>query len=96
MGSGVIEMKATIVNKMGLHARPAASLVKLAGKYQSEIWLVNGSAEVNGKSIMGVLTLAAECGSEITVKADGGDAEEAVRSIIELIESGFGEASDVA
>lgn len=92
----MIEMKTTIVNEMGLHARPAALLVKLASKYQSDIWLVSGSAEVNGKSIMGVLTLAAECGSEIMVKADGSDAEEAVRSIVGLIESGFGEASDVA
>ena len=85
------EMKATIVNEMGLHARPAALLVKLAAKFESEIWLVSGTSEVNGKSIMGVLTLAAECGSEIMVKAEGVDSEEAVRSIVELIKGGFGE-----
>ena len=85
------EMNATIVNEMGLHARPAAILVKLAAQFESEIWLVNGSSKVNGKSIMGVLTLAAECGCEIMVKAEGVDSEEAVRSIVELIKGGFGE-----
>jgi phosphocarrier protein HPr len=90
------EMKTTIVNEMGLHARPAALLVKLAAKFVSQIWLVNGSSEVNGKSIMGVLTLAAECGSEIVVKADGDDSEAAVTAIVELINSGFGEIADEA
>lgn len=85
------ETKTTIVNEMGLHARPAALLVKLAAKFESKIWLVSGTSEVNGKSIMGVLTLAAECGSEIIVKAEGVDSEEAVRSIVELIKGGFGE-----
>ena len=89
-------MKATIVNEMGLHARPAALLVKLASKFESKIWLVNGTSEVNGKSIMGVLTLAAECGSEILVKADGVDADEAVVSIVELTNSGFGEIANEA
>ena len=92
----MIEMKATVVNEMGLHARPAALLVKLAAKFESEIWLANGPSEVNGKSIMGVLTLATECGSEIVVKAEGNDSEEAVQSIVELINSGFGETADEA
>ncbi len=92
----MIEGKTTISNQMGLHARPAAQLVKLAATFSSKIFLDNGSGDVNGKSIMGVLTLAAECGSDISVKADGTDAEKAVQAIIDLIDSGFGEVAGEA
>jgi phosphocarrier protein HPr len=82
----------TIVNKNGLHARPAAEIVKLAAKYQSEITIVRDDLEVNGKSIMGVMMLAAEQGASIVVRANGPDAAEAVGAIEELVARGFGES----
>lgn len=81
----------TVKNKLGLHARAAAVFVRVSSKYESEIKLVKDSYEVNGKSILGVLSLAATKGSEIEVTANGGDAEDAIDGIEELIESGFGE-----
>ncbi len=87
----MIEQTATIVNPLGLHARPAAQLVKLANTFGSEIQLVKDGVPVNGKSIMGVMILAAECGSTITVRANGADAEAAVAALVELVSSGFGE-----
>ena len=87
----MIEQTATIVNPLGLHARPAAQLVKLANTFESEIQLVKDGVPVNGKSIMGVMILAAECGSTITVRANGVDAEAAIAALVELVTSGFGE-----
>ena len=87
----MIEQTATIVNPLGLHARPAAQLVKLANTFASEIQLVKDGVPVNGKSIMGVMILAAECGSTITVRANGVDAEAAIAALVELVTSGFGE-----
>jgi phosphocarrier protein len=87
----VIERQATIVNQEGLHARPAARIVRLASTFESEVELAKDGLEVNGKSIMGVMMLAAECGSSITIRADGPDAEAAVQALTELVESGFGE-----
>jgi phosphocarrier protein HPr len=87
----VIEQTATIVNPLGLHARPAAQLVKLANTFASEIQLVKDGVPVNGKSIMGVMILAAECGSTLTVRANGVDAEAAIAALVELVTSGFGE-----
>jgi phosphocarrier protein HPr len=81
----------TVKNKLGLHARVAAVFVRLSSKYESEIQLVKDSYEVNGKSILGVLSLAATMGSEIEVTTRGEDAEAAIHGIEELIESGFGE-----
>ena len=86
------ERTVTIVNKNGLHARPAAEIVKLASKYSSEITIVRDDLEVNGKSIMGVMMLAAEFGSELLLRADGTDEEDAVTAIAKLIESKFGES----
>ncbi len=86
------ERVTTIVNPLGLHARPAAQLVKLASGFTSEIELVKDGMPVNGKSIMGVMMLAAESGSSITVRARGSDEVEAVAALSELIESGFGES----
>ena len=80
-----------IVNVYGLHARPAAEFVKLAGRFDSEVWVKKGDLEVNGKSIMGVMMLAAEKGSTIEIRAFGEDAEEAVRSLVRLVADGFGE-----
>jgi len=80
-----------IVNKAGLHARPAAEIVKLAAKYASDITVVREDLEVNGKSIMGVMMLAAECGSTLQLKAEGPDAAEALDALEKLIGSKFGE-----
>ena len=85
------ERKVQIINKAGLHARPAAEIVKLAAKYASDITVVREDLEVNGKSIMGVMMLAAECGSTLQLKAEGPDAAEALDALEKLIESKFGE-----
>jgi phosphocarrier protein HPr len=89
----MIEREVTIANKNGLHARPAAEIVKTAAKYKAEITLVRDDLEVNGKSIMGVMMLAAEYGSTLMLRADGPDAEDAVGALAKLIESKFGESS---
>ena len=86
------ERTVQIVNKAGLHARPAAEIVKLAAKYASDITVVREDLEVNGKSIMGVMMLAAECGSTLQLKAEGPDASEALDALEKLIESKFGES----
>ena len=87
----MVERTVQILNKNGLHARPAAEIVKLAAKYRSEITISRDGTEVNGKSIMGVMMLAAECGSSILIRADGADAEQAVSAICQLVAEGFGE-----
>ncbi len=87
----VIERRVRIVNELGLHARPAAEFVKLASKFKSEIRVRRDDMTVNGKSIMGVMTLAAEPGSELVITANGVDAEEAVSALAALVESGFRE-----
>ena len=78
-----------ITNKHGLHARPAAHLVKVAGKFDSDIKLIKDGLEVNGKSIMGVMMLAAEPGSELTFVINGKDEKEALEAIKELIKNNF-------
>ncbi len=85
------ERTVTIVNKNGVHARPAAEMVKTAGKFASNITIVRDDLEVNGKSIMGVMMLAAECGSEITLRATGPDADAAVDALAQLVAAKFGE-----
>ena len=85
------ERTVKIVNTLGLHARAAAQLVQAANRFQSEVLIVKDGSSVNGKSIMGVLTLAAARGSEITVSCEGADAEPALATLAKLIESGFGE-----
>jgi phosphocarrier protein len=87
----VIERDGTIVNSLGMHARPAAQVVRLASTFTSAIELEHDGQTVNGKSIMGVMTLAAECGAVVRVRADGDDAEAAVHALLELIAKGFGE-----
>ena len=86
------ERAVQIVNKNGLHARPAAEIVKLAAKYQSEITVVKDDLDVNGKSIMGVMMLAAEHGSSITFRAEGPDAEQALDALATLVANKFGES----
>lgn len=80
-----------ILNSLGLHARAAAQFVSLAAKFDSEIYVEKDGYEVNGKSIMGVMTLAAPQGTQLIVKAVGGDAEDAVAKLGELIRNKFGE-----
>lgn len=89
----MIERTVTIANRNGLHARPAAEIVKMAAKFKSDILLVRDDLEVNGKSIMGVMMLAAEYGSSLLLRASGPDETEALGAIAELIESKFGESS---
>ncbi len=85
------ERAVQIVNKNGLHARPAAEIVKTASKFKSEIVMVRDDLEVNGKSIMGVMMLAAEFGSTLVVRANGPDADQAVEAIADLVARKFGE-----
>jgi len=80
-----------IRNKLGLHARPASLVVKLAGKFATEIQLIKEDTEINAKSILGVMMLAAGPGQRVTITADGSDELEAVDALASLIESGFGE-----
>ena len=86
------ERSVQILNKNGLHARPAAEIVKAAAKFTSDITIVRDDLEVNGKSIMGVMMLAAECGSTITLRASGPDEEAALAAIANLIAHKFGES----
>ncbi|WP_142505933.1 HPr family phosphocarrier protein [Melghirimyces algeriensis] len=80
-----------IQNESGLHARPAALLVKEAGNFSSEIQLVKNGKEANAKSLLGLMSLSIQKGDEITLKAEGEDAEKAVTTLRQLIESGFNE-----
>ena len=82
----------TIVNRLGLHARPSAALTQLATRYSAEVFLSKGTRRVNGKSIMGVMMLAAGQGSSILIETDGPDADQALTALTALIASGFGEA----
>ena len=86
--------KVKIANKMGLHARPSALLVRAATKYRSEFHIEKDGTTINGKSIMGVMMLAAECGSTIELIADGVDEEYLIDEISEMISSGFGELNE--
>jgi phosphocarrier protein HPr len=87
----MVEKKLTIRNRLGLHARPAALLVETASKYDSDVFIIKNGFKVNGKSIMGVLMLAAEMGSELTVQAKGKDADEAVQAMEDLFNNKFHE-----
>jgi phosphocarrier protein HPr len=86
-----VEREFDILNRLGLHARAAAQLVRLANGFASEIHVAKDGMEVNGKSIVGVLMLAAPIGAKILIRAIGPDAEEAVAAIGELIAGKFGE-----
>ncbi len=85
------ETTITIVNRAGLHTRPAAMLVKLAAQFKSEIYLVRDGFQINAKSIIGVMTLAAEQGSTLVLQAEGPDEQQATDAIVELFSTGFGE-----
>lgn len=85
------ERDVQIVNKLGIHARPAAEIVKTAGKFKSNITIIRDDLEVNGKSIMGVMMLAAGLGTEITVETSGEREQEAMDALLALIADKFGE-----
>jgi phosphocarrier protein len=86
------EREVRIVNKLGIHARPAAEIVKTAGRFRSSITILRDDLEVNAKSIMGVMMLAAEFGSTITLRATGEDADAALDALAAVIANKFGES----
>ncbi len=87
----MIEREVTIRNKMGLHTRPAASIVKLAAKFKSDFYIEKDGVEINGKSIIGVMTLAAEQGAKMLLRFTGVDEEEATKAMADLFDRGFDE-----
>lgn len=89
--SVMIEREVTIRNKAGLHTRPASMLVRTASKYDADVFLRRDGYEINGKSVIGVMTLAAGQGATLTLVVDGDDEEAAAEAISDLFEDGFGE-----
>jgi phosphocarrier protein HPr len=87
------ERQITVSNKLGLHARASAKLVQLVQGFRAQVWLVNGSREVNAKSIMGVMMLAAGIGTPLTLRADGPDEEQALDAVAALFERKFDEGA---
>jgi phosphocarrier protein HPr len=86
-----LEKDITIVNRLGLHARPAAMFVRIASRYRAEIWVDKEGEQVNGKSIMGLMMLAAGQGSKLHIRCEGQDADKAMQEIEELIKARFNE-----
>ncbi len=80
-----------VQNKMGIHARPAAMVVRITNKFKAEVFVEKDEEQVNGKSIMGLMMLAAPCGSEIVLEIDGEREDDAFHDLAELVRSGFGE-----
>ena len=89
----MIERAVQVTNRNGIHARPAAEIVKVAGRFRSQITMARDDLEVNGKSIMGVMMLAAEFGATLLLRAEGADADAALSALAELIEGKFGESA---
>jgi phosphocarrier protein HPr len=87
----VTSQTVTVVNQLGMHARAAAKFVHLAGRFDSHVRVSRDRREMDGKSIMGILLLAAARGSTITISADGADEADAVHALVALVASGFGE-----
>ncbi|HEX8678397.1 MAG TPA: HPr family phosphocarrier protein [Chthoniobacterales bacterium] len=91
-GNGnTIEKEVTIVNRLGMHARPAAMFVRIASRYRSEIWVEKEGEQINGKSIMGLMMLAAGQGSKLRIRCEGPDAERALEELEQLIAGKFNE-----
>ena len=86
-----LEREVTIMNRLGLHARPAAMFVRIASRHRAEIWVSKEGEEVNGKSIMGLMMLAAGQGSTLRIRCEGPDADKAMEDIEALIKTGFNE-----
>ncbi len=91
----MMEKIMTIKNNMGLHARPAARFVQEAGKFKSRIFVVKDGLQVNGKSVMGLMLLAAEKGSQLTIRADGHDEVKAIEALENLFENKFNEPNEI-
>ena len=87
----MVSRSVTVVNQLGMHARAAARFVHLATRFESHVRVARDAREMDGKSIMGILLLAAARGSTITISADGRDERDAVNALVTLVESGFGE-----
>lgn len=87
----MIETDVKIVNKAGMHTRPASMLVKIASKYKAEFYILKDGFQINGKSIIGVMSLAAECGSMVTLIFDGPDEKKSSEEITKFFQDGFGE-----
>jgi len=86
-----LEKELTIVNRLELHARPAAMFVRIASRHRAEIWVSKEEEEINGKSIMGLMMLAAGQGSKLRIRCEGPDADKAMEELEELIKAGFNE-----
>jgi phosphocarrier protein len=86
-----IEKEITIINRLGMHARPAAMFVRIASRYRSEIWVEKEGEQINGKSIMGLMMLAAGQGSKLLIRCEGPDADKAMMEIEALILAKFDE-----
>ena len=89
--SAPLTRELVVQNKMGIHARPAAMIVRITNKFRAEVLVEKDEEQVNGKSIMGLMMLAAAQGSELTVSTQGDDAEQALAALRELVENRFGE-----
>src|ERR687894_2692384 len=85
------EKEVTIVNRLGMHARPAAMFVRIASRFRSEIWVEKEGEQINGKSIMGLMMLAAGQGSKLRIRCEGPDAERAIEELEQLIAAKFNE-----
>jgi phosphocarrier protein len=86
-----IEKEITIINRLGLHARPAAMFVRIATRYRSEVWVEKEGERINGKSIMGLMMLAAGQGSKLNIQCEGADADKVMEELEELIRKKFNE-----
>lgn len=87
----MIKRTVTVNNQAGLHTRPASMIVRTASKFDADIYIQKDNYEINGKSVIGVMTLAAEQGAELTLIFEGEDEEEAAEALVDLFEGGFGE-----
>jgi phosphocarrier protein len=86
-----LEKEIMIINRLGLHARPAAMFVRIASRYRSEVWVEKEGEQINGKSIMGLMMLAAGQGSKLTIRCEGADADKVMEELEELIRKKFNE-----
>ncbi|MEO0238700.1 MAG: HPr family phosphocarrier protein [candidate division WOR-3 bacterium] len=85
------EVKLQIKNKLGIHARPAMLFAQTANQFESDVYVTKDDLEVNGKSVLGLMMLVAPQGSEITIRCEGPDEEEAIKALTKIVEEGFGE-----
>jgi phosphocarrier protein HPr len=91
----MVQKTTKVINRLGMHARPSAMFVKHASQFKSEIFVEKAGLKVNGKSIMGVMMLAAEKGAELIIYANGEDEKRAVKELVSLVNSGFGELKNL-